>query len=60
MIDLYCGAGGIRLVIGTDAATLSRAAFEVAPVRALEHGGDMDAVAVKIARRVSEFLPGMI
>jgi len=50
----------IQRVIGTDAATLSRAAFEVAPAKALEHGGDMDAVAVTIARRLGDYLPGMI
>lgn len=49
----------VSLVIGTDAATLSRAAFEVAPARAVEHGGDSDAVAEAIARRLSRYLPGI-
>ena len=49
----------IGRVIGTDAATLSRAAFEVAPARAVEHGGEMDAVALTIARRLGSYLPGI-
>lgn len=64
-IDTEPGPGGtpapirVSLVIGTDAATLSRAAFEVAPARAVEHGGDNDAVAEAIARRLSRYLPGI-
>ena len=49
----------VGLVIGTDAATLSRAAFEVAPARAVEHGGGTDAVAEAIARRLGRYLPGI-
>lgn len=49
----------IRLVIGTDAATLSRAAFQVAPAKAVEHGGGTDAVAVTITRRLGDYLPGV-
>ena len=49
----------IDRVIGTDAATLSRAGFEVAPTRAVEQGGDMDVVALIIARRLGRFLPGI-
>jgi hypothetical protein len=46
----------VSLVIGTDAATLSRAAFEVAPARAIAHGGEMDAVAETIRRRIRRYL----
>ena len=61
-IDTEPGPGGrpapihVSLVIGTDAATLSRAAFEVAPARAVAHGGEYDAVAETIARRLGRFL----
>jgi hypothetical protein len=47
----------VSLVIGTDAATLSRAAFEVAPARAVRHDGEIDVVAETIARRLSRYLP---
>ena len=62
-IDTRPGADGrpapihVGLVIGTDAATLSRAAFDVAPARAVDHGGDTDAVAGAIARRLGRYLP---
>jgi hypothetical protein len=46
----------VSLVIGTDAATLSRAAFEIAPARAVAHGGEHDAVVETIARRLSRYL----
>jgi len=49
----------IGRVIGTDAPTLSRAAFEVAPARAVEHAGNIDAVALTIARRLGTYLPGI-
>ena len=49
----------VSLVIGTDAATLSRAAFEVAPARAVAHGGEHDAVIETIARRLGRYLPGI-
>jgi hypothetical protein len=49
----------VSLVIGTDAATLSRAAFEVAPARAVAHGGERDAVIETITRRLSRYLPGI-
>ena len=61
-IDTEPGPGGrpapihVSMVIGTDAATLSRAAFEVAPARAVAHGGEYDAVAETIARRLGRFL----
>lgn len=47
----------VNLVIGTDAATLSRAAFEVAPAQAVAHGGGHDAVADAITRRLGRYLP---
>jgi hypothetical protein len=47
----------VSLVIGTDAATLSRAAFEVAPAKAVAHGGEHDAVAETITRRLGRYLP---
>jgi hypothetical protein len=62
-IDTEPGAGGqpaptrVSLVIGTDAATLSRAAFEIAPARAVAHGGEHDAVADAITRRLGRYLP---
>jgi hypothetical protein len=62
-IDTQPGASGmpapirVNLVIGTDAATLSRAAFEVAPAKAVAHGGDRDAVAEAITRRLGRYLP---
>jgi hypothetical protein len=46
----------VNLVIGTDAATLSRAAFEVAPARAVAHGGEHDAIAETITRRLGRYL----
>jgi hypothetical protein len=49
----------VSLVIGTDAATLSRAAFEVAPARAIAHGGELDAVAETIRRRIGRYLAGI-
>jgi hypothetical protein len=61
-IDTEPGAEGrpapirVSLVIGTDAATLSRAAFEVAPARAVAHGGEHDAVAATITRRLGRYL----
>jgi len=65
-IDTQPGAAGrpapirVNLVIGTDAATLSRAAFEIAPARAVAHGGDHDTVAETITRRLGNYLPGII
>jgi hypothetical protein len=47
----------VSLVIGTDAATLSRAAFEMAPANAVAHGGQRDAVVDTIARRLGRYLP---
>lgn len=47
----------VSLVIGTDAATLSHAAFEVAPARAVRDDGEIDAVTETIARRLSRYLP---
>jgi hypothetical protein len=46
----------VSLVIGTDAATLSRAAFDVAPAKAIAHGGERDVVAETIARRIKRYL----
>ena len=64
-IDTEPGDGGkpapirVSLVIGTDAATLSRAAFEIAPARAISHGGELDAVAETIRRRIRRYLAGI-
>jgi len=61
-IDTDPGPGGgpapirVGLVIGTDAATLSRAAFEIAPAKAVAHGGDYDLVAETINRRLGRYL----
>lgn len=49
----------VRLIIGTDAATLSRAAFDIAPARAVEHGAGTDAVVSAIVRRLAAYLPGI-
>lgn len=49
----------VRLIIGTDAATLSRAAFDIAPARAVEHAGGTDAVVSAIVRRLGSFIPGV-
>jgi hypothetical protein len=46
----------VSLVIGTDATTLSRAAFEIAPAKAVAHGGEHDAVAEAITRRLGRYL----
>jgi hypothetical protein len=65
-IDSDAGPGGlpapirVSLVIGTDAATLSRAAFEVAPARAVAHGGEHDAIADAITRRLARYLPTIL
>jgi hypothetical protein len=62
-IDTQAGPGGqpapihVSLVIGTDAATLSRAAFEIAPAKAVAHGGEHDAVAETITRRLGRYMP---
>lgn len=48
----------VRLVIGTDAQTLSRAAFDIAPAKAVEHGGADDAVVSAIIRRLGPYLAG--
>jgi hypothetical protein len=64
-IDTEPGAGGqpapirVSLVIGTDAATLGRAALEIAPAKAVAHGGEHDAVADAIIRRLGRYLPGI-
>lgn len=61
-IDTEPGDGGrpapirVSLVIGTDAATLSRAAFEVAPAKAIAHGGEHDAVTEAIRRRIRRYV----
>ena len=61
-IDTEPGPGGrpapirVSLVIGTDAATLSRAAFEIAPAKAVAYGGEHDAVAEAITRRLGRYL----
>jgi hypothetical protein len=49
----------VSLVIGTDAATLSRAAFEVAPARAVAHGGEQDVVIDTITRRLGPYFPAI-
>lgn len=48
------------LVIGTDAATLSRAAFDIAPAKALANGDGTDAVVNAIIRRLTSYLPGVV
>ncbi|HTR92799.1 MAG TPA: hypothetical protein VMI73_13790 [Trebonia sp.] len=64
-IDTEPGPGGlpapvrVSLVIGTDAATLSRAAFDVAPAKAIAHGGERDVVAEAITRRIKRYFAGI-
>jgi hypothetical protein len=48
----------VKLIIGTDAPTLSRAAFDVAPAKAIEHGDGADAVVTAILRRLASYLSG--
>jgi hypothetical protein len=61
-IDTEPGVSGepaqvrVDLVIGTDAATLSRAAFDVAPAKAVAHGREHDVVAEAITRRIRRYL----
>lgn len=47
----------VCLVIGTDAATLSRAALDIAPTKAVEHGGTKDVVVESLLRRLRRYLP---
>jgi Restriction endonuclease NotI len=49
----------VQLIIGTDAATLSKAALDVAPAHAVRHGGLQDAVLATLNRRISTYLPGL-
>jgi hypothetical protein len=49
----------VHLVIGTDAATLSKAAFDIAPAKAVEHGAGVDAVVSAILRRLAAYLPSI-
>jgi len=46
-----------RLVIGTDAATLSRAALDIAPAKAIQYGAE-DAVLAAVTRRLRAYLHG--
>ena len=48
----------VRLVICTDAQTLGRAAFDIAPAKAVEHGDAHDAVVSAIVRRLGSYLAG--
>jgi hypothetical protein len=48
----------IDIVIGTDAATLSRAALDVAPAKAVEHGEE-DAVLATLRRRLRSYVPNL-
>jgi len=45
-----------ELVIGTDAATLSRAAFDIAPAKAVSYG-ESDTVVTIVLRRLARYLP---
>lgn len=49
----------VPLVIGTDAATLSHAAFDIAPAKAVEHGQGADIVVSTIVRRLAAYLPSI-
>lgn len=50
----------IKLVIGTDASTLSRAALDVAPARAIENSVGNDAVLVSLGSRLRKYLPSLL
>lgn len=65
-LDKEPGPGGqpaaiqTQMVIGTDAATLSRAALEIAPAAAVQHdGAATDAVVTAIVRRLREYIPAI-
>jgi hypothetical protein len=47
----------ITAVIGTDAASLSRMALDVAPARAADLGGTQDAVVAAVRRRLARYAP---
>jgi hypothetical protein len=49
----------VKLIIGTDAQTLSRAAFDVAPAKAIEHGSGADTVVTAILRRLASYIAGV-
>jgi len=46
-------------IIGTDGPALSRAAFEVAPLKAVEFSAQIDTVVKKVADRLSPLIPGV-
>jgi len=50
----------IKMIIGTDAQTLSRAALDVAPAKAIENSAGRDAVLDTLSRRLREKLPGLV
>ncbi len=47
----------VKLVIGTDAATLSKAALDIAPAKAVEHSGTTDVIIATLSRRLQRLLP---
>ncbi len=49
----------VELVIGTDAATLSKAALDIAPQKAVAGQGSQDAVLTALHRRLKTNLPGL-
>lgn len=49
----------VPLVIGTDASTLSKAAFDIAPAKAIEQGKGADVVVSTIVRRLATYLPSI-
>lgn len=50
----------IDAVIGTDAPSLSRLALDVAPARAADLGGQQDAVAEALRRRLARYAPELL
>ncbi|WP_045876694.1 NotI family restriction endonuclease [Pseudofrankia sp. DC12] len=50
----------INMIIGTDAQTLSRAALDVAPGKAIENSAGRDAVLDTLSRRLRQYLPGLV
>ena len=58
-VNALTNALDLHLIIGTDAATLSRAAFDIAPAKAVEYGAGVDAVVSAIIRRLAAYLPSI-
>lgn len=58
-LDGKPAAVDVARIIGTDAQTLSRAALDIAPSKAVEHAGIDDAIVLALNRRLRRILPGL-